>query len=142
MTDKRYASDGRLMTIDELREYGAMHDKRSRWRVKLKVINHYGKVCACCGEDKVEFLAIDHINGRGNQERQKLGLKAGIAFYRWLIRNNYPLGYRVLCHNCNCSIGYYGYCPHHPEIRVNGGVTDLASREIRRSLQMNLELFA
>jgi hypothetical protein len=33
--------------------------------------------------------------------------------YLWLKRNNYPTGFRVLCHNCNLAIGFYGYCPHH-----------------------------
>jgi hypothetical protein len=32
--------------------------------------------------------------------------------YAYLIRNNFPEGYRVLCHNCNQSLGYFGYCPH------------------------------
>jgi hypothetical protein len=22
--------------------------------------------------------------------------------------------YRVLCHNCNTALGFYGYCPHQP----------------------------
>ncbi|MBA7602023.1 hypothetical protein ES703_09108 [subsurface metagenome] len=32
--------------------------------------------------------------------------------YEYLKSNNYPLGYRVLCMNCNFAIGVYGYCPH------------------------------
>ncbi len=24
----------------------------------------------------------------------------------------YPTGFRVLCHNCNCALAYYGSCPH------------------------------
>ena len=30
-----------------------------------------------------------------------------------LLNSPVPLpGYRVLCHNCNTSLGLYGYCPH------------------------------
>jgi hypothetical protein len=32
--------------------------------------------------------------------------------YLYLRANHYPLGYRVLCMNCNFAIGHYGYCPH------------------------------
>lgn len=32
--------------------------------------------------------------------------------YFWIIRNKYPKGFRVLCHNCNQAIGSYGECPH------------------------------
>lgn len=29
-----------------------------------------------------------------------------------LKRNKFPKGYRILCHNCNLSKSFYGYCPH------------------------------
>lgn len=76
---------------------------------KAEVIDHYGGVCACCGEDRKVFLAIDHIGGGGEQEHQKHGW--GTQFYRWLIKNNFPDGYRVLCHNCNFAYRM-GECPH------------------------------
>jgi len=87
--------------------------KKYRQRKKIEVINHYGGKCACCGESNIEFLAIDHINGGGNKHLKELfGHVGGGDFYRWLIRNDFPEGYRVLCHNCNFSLGVYGYCPH------------------------------
>ena len=79
---------------------------------KLKVLSHYsnGKmVCDCCGDDHLEFLCIDHVNGGGTKHRRSIGHH---DFYRYLVKENYPDGYRVLCHNCNASFGYYGYCPH------------------------------
>jgi hypothetical protein len=90
-------------------------EKRQSWklngkRMRLEVLIHYGgdpPRCACCEEAHVEFLAIDHIEGGGGKHRQKIG-----AFYPWLIRNKFPKGFRVLCHNCNFSRGLYGYCPH------------------------------
>ncbi len=68
--------------------------------------------CACCGTSYLEFLAIDHENGGGGAHRRQIGVAAGSSFYRWLKTNGYPEGFRVLCHNCNASRGYYGYCPH------------------------------
>jgi hypothetical protein len=32
-----------------------------------------------------------------------------------VIKENFPPEYRVLCHNCNQSHGWYGYCPHEKE---------------------------
>jgi hypothetical protein len=70
----------------------------------------YGEECDCCGEDSKEFLNIDHINGGGNQHRKEVGHSC--QFLRWLKRNGYPNGFRILCFNCNCAMGIYGYCPH------------------------------
>ena len=78
-------------------------------------MTHYGRVCACCHETQLEFLAIDHINGNGQKDRiEKCGYRTrgGVDFYRALKRLNYPLGYRVLCHNCNMAISHYKKCPH------------------------------
>lgn len=79
--------------------------------LRLEVLQAYCEselVCSCCGETHVEFLGIDHINGGGRQHRKE----TGSHFYGWLKQNNYPDGFRVLCNNCNLSIGLYGYCPH------------------------------
>ena len=84
---------------------------RELYRAKRRmVLDHYGKVCHCCQEDKYEFLAIDHINGGGNKHKKEIG--RGERILAWLIRNNYPEGFRVLCHNCNQALGHYGFCPH------------------------------
>lgn len=79
-------------------------------RRKVQIIKHYGGVCECCGEHKIEFLCIDHVNGGGNEHRKEIG--SGTPMYKWLIKNDYPDGFRVLCYNCNMSLGAYGYCPH------------------------------
>ena len=91
--------------------------KRSDWqkkycsKIRIKILEHYGGTppkCACCGENHIEFLCIDHINGEG-----KIKGLAGNSFYFWVVKNNYPSYLRVLCHNCNMALGFYGYCPHH-----------------------------
>ena len=82
-------------------------------KVRLLAIEKYGSVCACCSEGRVEFLAIDHINGGGNKHRREVGAK---NMFWWLKKNNWPSGFRVLCHNCNMAIGFYKKCPHVTEI--------------------------
>ena len=87
-------------------------------KVKLELLNHYSNgnmICSCCGEFRIECLAIDHIDGNGRKHRKKIG-KEGFNFYLWLRKNGFPDGYRVLCHNCNSSFGLYGKCPHNQKI--------------------------
>lgn len=86
-------------------------------KLKTDALLHYSNGalnCACCGEDRIEFLSIDHVNGGGTAHRKELSQK-GTRFYLWLRRNNFPPGFRVLCYNCNIAIGHLGYCPHQVE---------------------------
>ncbi len=83
--------------------------ERNRKRRKI-VIKHYGDKCKCCGEQTFEFLAVDHILGGGNAHRREVG--SGGPMIEWIITNDFPPGFRILCHNCNQAIGYYGHCPH------------------------------
>jgi hypothetical protein len=85
--------------------------KLKEWQWRLDTLNAYGGKCDCCGEERPEFLALDHINGGGGKERRN-GI-TGITLMRKLKKEGYPKGiFRVLCHNCNLSLGFYGYCPH------------------------------
>lgn len=81
-------------------------------KLKLEALAAYGGHCDCCGEDRHEFLAIDHINGGGKKHRAEIGVGIGAGFFRWLRNQNYPSDFRVLCHNCNFAFGNFGYCPH------------------------------
>lgn len=92
---------------------------RCRRKLKIEVLIRYGgnpPRCNCCGEHLIEFLTIDHIGGGGAEHRRQLGNgslgNGGSKLYRWLRKNEYPDGYRVLCQNCNFSHGVFGYCPH------------------------------
>jgi hypothetical protein len=98
---KEYYAATREERIAKMAEY--------RHQARLDAITHYGGKCACCGELHLEFLAIDHINGGGNKHHKEIN---GMAIGIWLRRHNYPAGFRVLCHNCNMSLGVFGYCPH------------------------------
>ena len=79
-------------------------------KVRLDVLIHYGgnpPKCACCDEDNIFFLTIDHINGGGHRLRGKQGYLP-----RWLKTHNFPEEYQILCFNCNQGKGIYGVCPH------------------------------
>ena len=76
----------------------------------------YGTMrCSCCDESIFRFLTIDHPNNDGAKHRQQIdnGRRAGDSIIVWLMANNLPMGFEVLCYNCNCgrqSNG--GICPH------------------------------
>jgi hypothetical protein len=100
------------------REYRKVNKKmfrlaevRKRRNIKAKVMKAYGGKCECCGEDRFEFLTIDHIKGNGSKHRKEIN-GMGERLYWWLQREKFPNGFRVLCFNCNCSRGAFGYCPH------------------------------
>ena len=77
--------------------------------LRQRCLSHYGGECGGGGELRYEFLSLDHVGGGGNSHRIKTGAKKMAA---WCVRNKFPPGFRVLCHNCNMAIGFYGYCPH------------------------------
>lgn len=82
-------------------------NRQERIRLKKSVVEHYsnGRMeCINCNFDDLRALQIDHIDNNGAEERRKLfgsRLCAGTTFYRWLRKNDYPIGYQVLCANCN-----------------------------------------
>ena len=114
---QKYCKDCSRKNLKKYRaSNGDRYAQTNRLRLKMEVLKHYspdGPKCACCGITEHEFLAIDHIDGGGNQHRK--ATKSTI--YNWLKRNNYPSGYRVLCHNCNMAYGLFGYCPHQSSAR-------------------------
>lgn len=98
------------------RESARISMKKTRDRNRELVLTHYGgnpPKCACCGEARVEFLSVDHMNGGGSRHIRSIG--GGNMFYRWLVKNGFPPGFQILCMNCNCAKGRYGRCPHEAE---------------------------
>jgi hypothetical protein len=88
-------------------------------KLKLKVFAHYGTACQCCGQTGEAFLTIDHVNNGGDKHRRELfGTNTGgSAFYRWLVKQNYPKEYQLLCWNCNCGRRINGgICPHRESV--------------------------
>jgi len=80
---------------------------------KNKVFNHYGDKCLCCGETIKLFLTVDHINNDGYLHRKQVGRSSHNNIYGWLVRNNFPNDFQILCMNCNQGKHRNnGICPH------------------------------
>lgn len=89
------------------------YQKPEHMLLKKETFNHYSNnniKCKCCSNTNIYNLTIDHINGNGRIHRKSIRLKGGINFYRWLIKNNFPSGYQVLCSYCNIKKGESGNC--------------------------------
>lgn len=88
---------------------------RSRIRVKDRVLDMYGKVCACCGFDDERFLCVDHMNNDGKQDRA--GKRNSLQKLLKLKRDDI----QILCYNCNFAKEVFGgTCPHKILIRGKG----------------------
>jgi hypothetical protein len=93
--------------------------RRARYReCQLKVFKAYSKSevphCAKCNFNDVRALTIDHMNDDGADHREAIRKELGRvskigaeAQYYWLVDNNFPQGFQVLCHNCQ-HIKKYG----------------------------------
>ncbi len=94
----------------EQREARRLAGQKRMFDFKMKVLTHYayGGEIKCANPDcevpggakHLLSLCIDHINGGGHQQYLKIQ-KQGLHFYNWLVKNNYPDGYQILCASCN-----------------------------------------
>jgi hypothetical protein len=105
--------------VYRLKNLTAMSRKQCRWesmnaqKNRAKIFDAYGRVCVCCGETRLPFLTIDHINGDGNIHRKA---RHGAHIYTDVIREGYPKDkYRILCMNCNYARRFGKTCPHDTE---------------------------
>ena len=90
--------------------------KRHYEKWKKVVFDHYGNVCSCCGETQSRFLTIDHMDDDGAEHRKDVS--AGLVLFKWLINNNFPKNFRILCFNCNAGRFHNGgKCPHEAEYK-------------------------
>ena len=95
--------------------------EKTRQERRLNVLQTYSKrlsnsdipCCNCCNlNSHLEFLAIDHIAGKKQMDSEpeliKLGYSSkldGMDLVNWLILNDFPKGFQILCHNCNRAKG-------------------------------------
>ena len=109
--------DAKQKAREYKKEYTVNNKKRIsetlwRWRenLKNKIISHYSNgtmECAICGHSDRRALCLDHINNDGAEHRRSLdknGNKKNVSntsVYQSLLKQNFPEGYQVLCHNCN-----------------------------------------
>lgn len=92
---------------------------------RIETLQAYGKECSCCGFDdfsktvfEMAFLQLDHVDGKGQNERKIL---KNTQLYRKLKKLGFPKGYRVLCAACNVSMKPgETICEYHKWVQVNG----------------------
>jgi hypothetical protein len=81
--------------------------------LRTEILDTLGACCQCCGEMNPFFLAIDHADNDGAEDRRKNG--GGLRGLR-AIKRQIESGerrYQVLCHNCNTGKKLNGgVCPH------------------------------
>lgn len=97
--------------LQQVRKYRKIKYKRDREKV-LQYYSHGKMQCACCECKDIWTLCLDHIDNNGGMHRKNLGILSGQPFYRWIIKNNFPNGYQVLCRNCDWGKRLFGKCPH------------------------------
>lgn len=116
--NRKYYKNNTEKVLRTLKLWGKKnHEKRqeiiTRCRRKLRqeMISKYGGKCICCGEDNIIFLAMDHKNDDGVQERKKFNLRSSAEFYYFIKKQGFPKKYQILCYNCNWAKARGG-CPH------------------------------
>jgi len=96
----------------------AIKRRRQRRDTKKIVLSGYSKgkpKCVCCGFSNLYGLALDHIEGRKKMGHSR---EFGSDDLRMLLKKEYkktgkwPLGFQVLCHNCNGAKRDSLVCPH------------------------------
>ena len=109
-------------------------DKRLKTRHSVlvsfskRMSNTNKPTCACCGlDDHIDFLSLDHIQGRKQMDNIKeitdIGYSSELQFYNllvWIREHEYLKSletqyFQVLCHNCNFAKGMVKNklkCPH------------------------------
>lgn len=73
---------------------------KKRAAAKRVVFDHYGPKCNYCGESREVFLTLDHVNDDGNVHRRTVSTA---QIYHWLVKNEFPDEFQILCYNCNCA---------------------------------------
>jgi hypothetical protein len=83
------------------RKYLSDWQAQKRDNLKCAVVNVLTDgegTCRSCGQGDIDVLNVDHIDNDGKEHR-KIVPTSNIL--RWLIQNDYPPGFQILCANCN-----------------------------------------
>ncbi len=92
----------RLKKYNLLRKRFQEKRKVRRFLLKLEVMSHYSNGiprCNVCQETMIEFLNIDHIKPR--KEHGHSWTFGSDRLHKWLLKNNFPSGFQILCYNHN-----------------------------------------
>lgn len=90
--------------------------RQKAWRntyakLRAKMFEVYGEVCACCGESNKKFLTLDHIYDDGYLDRNKNGGGCNVLRNATTYINRDR--FQILCWNCNSGRAMNGgVCPH------------------------------
>lgn len=107
---------------------------------RMEAVAGYGGACQCCGESRVQFLELDHLERTWGEGRRPSS-ETGISLYLRIIKQEFPAGYQVLCGNCNWSKRIHGVCK-----RAHTGLSETktygTSDRSRSSRKLKLEVFA
>ncbi len=76
-----------------------------------EILDHYGHKCIC---GSIEHLVVDHIGGKNKIPCKR---QTGDTLWRYLKKNNFPPGFRILCHSCNIIDGFLR---KNKNLRING----------------------
>jgi hypothetical protein len=90
------ASEAKHREAKLLRDH--LHGMQRRAALRQAIFDLLGAECARCGFADLRALTIDHINGKGTQERK--AARSMDAYYRNILAVGGE-GYQVLCANCN-----------------------------------------
>jgi len=129
-SDVKAKQKARTQTLEYKSKKNAK-EKIKNNKERLRVIKYYSlklsmsdtPCCKCCGENfHVDFLALDHIAGRKKMNTEPKLLDKGYSsklrgkgLHSWIIKNNFPEGFQILCSNCNFAKGMTknnNVCPH------------------------------
>jgi hypothetical protein len=103
--------DSKNVRCAKCRDHAAVLAAKIRRKLLKTIMDHYGAICACCGEKNPLFLTLDHKNNDGAEQRRIMPGKETV--FRWIIKEGFPESYQILCYNCNCGRHRNGnVCPH------------------------------
>ena len=104
--------------------------RRRRWRVVRDAIAQAlgGWKCVNCGNTDTDVLTFDHMNGRGEEERNRMGGQFPNTRYYFAHLAEARSNLQVLCANCNWLRNY-------PERYGRGGrALESTQRRMRQEL--------
>lgn len=91
----------KLQRVVFLKNPETQRSYKRKWNKNLKnqVFEYYCDSkefkCMKCGFSDIRALTLDHIEGQGNKHRKDVGY-----VYRWVVKNDFPEGFQILCMNC------------------------------------------
>jgi hypothetical protein len=112
----------------------AEKNSKKRFADRMYVLLHYSlesyPICLKCGEKEIGFLEIDHIKGVIEDDG-----RGGHALVKYIIDNNFPENYQVLCTNCN-------WLKHREVQKLTRSQTKENIRCRKKSLDLKTEVFS